>query len=200
MKPRISLATGALLLCTIGLIAADQPQKKPAMPPDQKAAMEAMARAATPGEPHKALASFVGKWDASIKTWMQPGAPPTESKGTATNTAILGGRFIQQSYDGQFMGQPFSGLGFWGYDNVKKQYVSSWMDTMTTGVMTMVGTHEGNAYAFKGSVADPATGKDTPMEEKWTVKDKDHHTFEMWGPGPDGKMVKMMEIAYTRKK
>ena len=23
--------------------------------------------------------------------------------------------------------------------------------------------------------------------------------FEMWTPGPDGKMVKMMEIAYSRK-
>ena len=33
-----------------------------------------------------------------------------------------------------------------------------------------------------------------------TVADNDHHTMEMWGQGPDGKPVKMMEIQYTRKK
>ena len=44
------------------------------------------------------------------------------------------------------------------------------------------------------------TGKDSPVEEKLTIVDKDHHTLEMWSPGPDGKMFKMMEIKYARKK
>jgi hypothetical protein len=47
---------------------------------------------------------------------------------------------------------------------------------------------------------DPVTTKDTPFEEKITLVDADHHTLEMWTPGPDGKMFKMMEIAYSRKK
>jgi hypothetical protein len=32
------------------------------------------------------------------------------------------------------------------------------------------------------------------------MADNDHHTFEMWGPDPTGKVFKMMEIQYTRKK
>ena len=41
---------------------------------------------------------------------------------------------------------------------------------------------------------------DAPIEEKVTIADKDHHTMEMWSPGPDGRMFKMMEIVYTRHK
>ena len=41
---------------------------------------------------------------------------------------------------------------------------------------------------------------DAKVDSKMTVTDKDHHTMEMWGPGPDGKMYKMMEIKYSRKK
>ena len=44
------------------------------------------------------------------------------------------------------------------------------------------------------------SGKDTPFEEHLTISDTDHHTLEMYGPAPDGKMVKMMEINYSRKK
>jgi hypothetical protein len=41
---------------------------------------------------------------------------------------VLGGRFVEQRYAGNFMGQPFSGLGYTGYDNYRKKYIGSWMD------------------------------------------------------------------------
>jgi hypothetical protein len=44
------------------------------------------------------------------------------------------------------------------------------------------------------------TGKPAPLKEKMTYVDNDHLLFEMWGPAPDGKTYKMMEINYTRKK
>jgi hypothetical protein len=44
------------------------------------------------------------------------------------------------------------------------------------------------------------TGKSLPMKEVMTLVDADHHNFEMWMTGPDGKMMKTMEIQYTRKK
>ena len=37
-------------------------------------------------------------------------------------------------------------------------------------------------------------------DQKITVIDDDHHLFEMFAPGPNGSMYKMMEITYTRKK
>ena len=115
---------------------------------------------------------------------------------------FMGCRFLEVLFVGTFMGQLFTGLGYTGYDNVTKKYVGTWMDSMGTGVMNYTGTMgaDGKSYVYTASMPDPTTGKMTTTKEKMTVTDADHHTFEMWGAGPDGKSFKMMEIAYTRKK
>ena len=38
-----------------------------------------------------------------------------------------------------------------------------------------------------------------PMTEILTYTDDDHFNFELHGPGPKGKVFKMIEIAYTRQ-
>jgi hypothetical protein len=196
----LALATGL----AVGAVAfaADQEKKKAAAPPDEKAAMEAMQKAATPGEAHKKLEAVVGTFDTKVKTWMDPSKPPEESTGTSENTWVLGNRYVQMKYQGTMMGQPFSGMGYQGYDNVTKKYVGTWMDTMGTGIMTTTGQADksGKTMTMTGSAADPVSGKMMKLTEKMTVTDNDHHSFEMWAPGPDGKPVKMMEIEYTRKK
>ncbi len=35
------------------------------------------------------------------------------------------------------MGMPFEGMGIDGYDNLAKQYVSTWVDNMGTGIMNI---------------------------------------------------------------
>jgi hypothetical protein len=47
---------------------------------------------------------------------------------------------------------------------------------------------------------DFMTGKKCEIKQVVSVVDNDHHVFEMWGPDPAGKVFKMMEIHYTRKK
>jgi hypothetical protein len=180
MKMKVWMALALLVACTS--VVADEPKKE--MPADQKAMMEAMMKAMTPGEPHKLLDNMVGTFDAKVSSWMQPGAPPMVSTGTSVNSWILGGRFVEQKFAGSFMGQPFNGIGYTGYDNVKKQYWGSWVDTMSTGVMMSTGStsDNGKTWKFTASMPDPMTGKDAPMEERVTVTDKDHHLFEMWSP------------------
>jgi hypothetical protein len=171
---------------------------KPAMDP---AMMEAMMSAGTPGDAHKKLDPFVGTWDTKISMWMMPGTDPMTHTGTSTNAWVMGGRYLEQRYKGDVMGMPFEGIGYTGYDNIKKQYWGTWMDSMSTGVMSSAGTaSDGKTFEFAATMADPMTGKDSTSTEKLTITDADHHTMEMWSPGPDGKLFKMMEIAYTRKK
>lgn len=198
MKLKVSLALALLVVCT-SVFAQDA--MKHEMSADQKAQMEAMMKAMMPGDAHKLLGNMVGTFDAKVTAWMMPGEPPMNSTGTAVNSWIMGNRFVEQKFTGSFMGQPFHGLGYTGYDNVKKAYWASWMDDMSTGVMNSVGTTAdgGKTWKFTAIMPDPMTGKDAPVEEHITIADKDHHTFEMWSPGPDGKMMKMMEIVYTRK-
>jgi hypothetical protein len=98
------------------------------------------------------------------------------------------------------MGQPFSGIGYTGYDNIQKRYVSTWMDNMSTGMMSTTGTGDETSMTFTGTSLDPLTGQSLPLEEKVTTIDADTFTMEMFGPDPSGKMFKMMEIRYERKK
>jgi hypothetical protein len=196
MNLKVWLATCAIVLSSLAAVAQEQK-----MSPEQKAAMEAMVKAATPGEAHKKLSSMAGTWNTQVTMWMQPGAPPQVSTGTSTNKWVLGGRWMQETFDGTFMGKPFHGVGYTGYDNVKEQYVGTWMDTASTAVMTSMGKAEDDkTYSFTSTIDDPLTKKPMDMKTKVTVTDKNHHTMEMWGPAPDGTQFKMMEITYTRKK
>src|SRR5258708_18150384 len=163
--------------------------------------MDGMMKAMTTGPQHKMLDGMVGDWNAKTTMRRQPGAPPALSEGTSENRWILGGRYVEQKFTGTFMGAPFSGVGYTGYDNVKKQYWGTWIDSMSTSVMHSIGsTTDGKSWTFDSTMADPMTGKDGPVQQKIAVVDHDHHVWEMWAPGPDGKMFKMMEITYTRKK
>jgi len=194
MKVQLSLAAALLFVCSMAL---GQEDKKPPMDP---AMMEAMMKAATPGAAHKSLEPFVGTWSAKVTSWMVPGAPPTVIEGTSECRWMMGGRYVEERFTGEFFGMPFEGLGHTGYDNVKKQYWATWMDNMSTGLMASTGTSDGKMWTYQGTAPDPMTGKDMSLSMKIAVTDADQHTMEMWGPGPDGKNFKMMEIVYTRKK
>jgi hypothetical protein len=196
MKRKACLA-GALLMLFSVAVFADQGDKKNDM---DAAMMEAMTKAATPGEPHKDLANYAGTWNTRINMWMAPGAPPMTSEGTSENKVIMG-RYLEQRFKGSFMGMPFEGLGYTGYDNIKKQYWGTWMDNMSTGTMVSTGwSPDKNTMMFTSMMPDPLTGKDTRVEQRITVKDPDHHVMEMWGAAPDGTLYRMMEITYARKK
>jgi len=199
MRSRILAAT-ILVAVTATLAFADDPKAKSAA--QQQAEMDAMMKAATPGDAHKKLSPMAGSWTAEVKMWMAPGAPPAAGSGAAENSWALDGRWLEQRFTGNFMGMPFTGVGYTGYDNIKKKYVGSWMDTMTTSMMISDGKADadGKSITFSSTMDDPMTGKTSPVKEKVTVVDADHHMLEMWGAGPDGKMFKMMEINYTRKK
>jgi Protein of unknown function (DUF1579) len=199
MRCRILAATVLITFTTTLATAADDPKASAAK---HQAEMEAMMKAATPGDAHKKLGAMVGTFNTDVKMWMDPGAPPTVGSGVAENTWALDGRFVEQRFNGTFMGMPFHGIGYTGYDNLKKHYIGSWMDNMTTSMMVSSGTasSDGKSITFTSTMDDPMTGKSSEVKETVTVVDNDHHTLEMWGAGPDGKMYKAMEINYTRKK
>jgi hypothetical protein len=193
------LAAIAVLLVAGVLPAAAQQDKQ--MSAEEKAAMEAWMKYATPGPKHKLLEPFVGTWSVTTTWWQAPGAPPSTSQGTSENTWVLGGRFLQQKVTSEMMGQPFEGIGYTGYDNYKKHFVGTWMDSMGTMVMVSSGHADasGKVLTFTGKIDDVVAGKTVTVREITRVVDNNHHVFEMYGPDPSGKEFKTMEIAYTRK-
>jgi hypothetical protein len=175
-------------------------KEPPKMTPEQQAEMEAYVKAGTPGAPHQALAAQVGTYDLKVKNWHEPGGPAVEETGTATRKMELEGRVLTEDFTGSMMGQPFTGHGMTGYDNVSGKYWSTWNDSMSTGIMVSQGSCDAQKVCnFSGTWNDPI--KKGPVKARFTSRwtSPTVEIFEMYGPGKDGKEMKMMEITYTKK-
>jgi hypothetical protein len=168
--------------------------------PDQAAMMKKWMEYMTPGDMHKMLASFNGKWEGEVTMWMDPSAPPTKSKTTATNTMIVGGRYQEATHSGNFGGMPFEGKSIIGYDNIKKVFVSSWVDNMGTGIMVLEGPYDPKTktITMRGKMTDPMSGTETQVREVFRIVDDKHQVMEMYNTYADGKEMKSMEIKYSR--
>jgi len=197
MRHRMFAAALALFASTAAF-AADAP--KPTA--DQQAMMEKMTKASTPGPQHALLAKLAGNWDCVVKYQMDPSQPAQTENSTAIVTTMMDGRYIQEVATGQMMGQPFNGMGIYGFDNVMGKFVSTWVDNMGTGIMNSVGTADaaGKTITWIGTMSDPMTGKPSKERMVTTIVDDNHHTMEMYGVPPGGKKeMKMMTLEYTRK-
>lgn len=198
----VSLAMLSMALFAAAGNAAPKDKMKK-MSPEEQAMMEKAMKLGAPSDAHKALEPFVGKWTNSAKFWMKPGDKAQESTGTNENTWILGGRFLRQDYKGSMNGQPFEGLGITGYDNVRAEYQSIWLDNMMTGIMVANGNYDAAAKSVNtaGEMSCPMTGeKNRWYRSEWKTIDNDKHTYTSYGKGPDGKEFKNMEISFTRAK
>jgi hypothetical protein len=193
-------AVCAVLALALSAAAQEKPTTPPAMSAEEKAAMEAMEKMATPGPAHEAIADMAGTWDAEVTMYWGP--TPSKSKGVSENRLVLGGRWVEQRFKSEMGGQPFEGIGYTGYDNFKKKYMGTWMDNMSTAVMLSEGTFDaaGKVMTSTSTMDDVVTGKSTTTRMTSTIVTPDHHHFEMFGPGPDGKEMKQMEIHYHRRK
>src|SRR5262249_28340596 len=111
-------------------------------------------------------------------------------------------RYLEEDFKGTFMNQPFSGLGIDGYDNARKKFFFTWVDTMGTGLIRGEGTCDTAACKvinFTSMETDPATGKERKERTVLRIDGENKHTLEMYGSGAAGKEYKMMENVYTRK-
>jgi len=162
--------------------------------------MKKAEAAGKPGPGHKALEHFVGNWKAEVKCWMEPGEPPHVSQATAKGSWTMNGRFLQEDFQGEMMGQPFHGRTVLGYDNFRQIFQSVWISDMQTSMFRTEGKGENDNKVIKleGTSSCPATGRTAiPMKVVLRVLGPDKHTFEMFD-GSRGENAKTMEITYTR--
>lgn len=168
---------------------------------DMQAIMKIYQKMGTPGAPHKRLAKLEGSWITRTKGWMEPDKPPVESTGACRQKMILDGRFLQQEYTGKMMGSPFKGINLIGYDNHTKKYVSTWIDSMSTGIYFFEGTASpnGKTVTQESRYDDPVRG---PMSWRSVsrIVNADTMAYEMFITAKGGKEEKMMEMTLTRKK
>ena len=156
---------------------------------------------AVPDSHHARLADFVGSWNIHTRFWRQPDMEPLESDGTAELRLILGGRFLEQRQEGTLLGKHTSGIGYVGYDNAKGRYTSLWLDDLGTAVLQTEGPPDrsGKVIRTHGMIDDAATGKPLRIEEAMSLVGPDRFTYEAWTGPPGGKLMRVMQIVYSRR-
>jgi hypothetical protein len=193
---------------TVGSPAGAGPQMTKA---DMDKMMAQMMELSKLNENHKLLASLDGTWNCNVKMWMDgdTSKKPDVSKSTAVRKSIMDGRYVIMDVtgkmempgpDGKKKEMTFKGQGTEGYDNVKKKFVGTWIDSMGTGVMMSEGDYDPatKTFTYTGEI-EAMPGMKQKIREVVKLTDKDHMDFE-WYEDRGGKEVKTMEINYTRKK
>jgi hypothetical protein len=169
---------------------------------DQEEMMKKWQAFMTPGDEHALLKEREGTWNMTVKMWMDPSAPPTVSEGTSVLKMIRGGRYLVDHTKSTFDGMPFEGMSVVGYDNMKKKFVSNWIDNMGTGIMSGQGTYDKSTKTLNYEMMGPdvMSGKYEKMRSVEKLLSKDEWVAEMFRVLPDGKEIKSMEITYKRVK
>jgi hypothetical protein len=182
---KILIALSALLATSFGFSTQD-PQDPMEMP--------------KPGAEHKLLTRHAGDWDAVV-IMAGPDGNEVREKASMSTRVVPGGFHTIDEFRGSYMGMPFTGHGTNSYCQARNKYVVSWLDSMTSSPLTLMGDYDqkANTMTLTGEALG-MTGKMEPCKTVTYFKDADHYAFEMFGPGPDGDMMRMIRIEYTRKK
>ena len=179
-------------------IATEEPVIEP--PLDSAAQMKAWIAYATPGSPHKMMADETGTWNCDMTFWMEPNGKPEKATSIAAIKMILGGRYQESNYSGTMMGQPFEGKSTLAYNNASKEFTTTFIDNMGTGILVATGKYDEKSKSteFKGEIVNPLNGKKTPYREIYTIVDATTRKMEMFDV-KNGAEYKSMEIIMKKK-
>lgn len=185
---------------------AQEPAQEPGpdmSPEAQMELMQAMMKMGAPGEEHKAMKSWVGNWNAEMKMRMSPEADWETYKGKAKIQSALGGRYMIEKFEanlGPMMGE-MEGLLIFGYNNLTKQYESSWRDNWSTWASTATGfQNEEGMYEMSGLMKDLVTPEGRHTHYTTGFVTEDHMVMHMYDTIPPHGDVKVMQIDYYRVK
>ena len=115
----------------------------------------------------------------------------------------MDGRYTKVETQGEIpnMG-PFQGFGIYGFNNVTRQFVASWVDNCGTGIMHATGdlSSDRKVLTMTYTYNCPIRKGPAKMREVQTHKDDNHSTLEMFATDPrTGKEFRMMELSMHRQ-
>lgn len=196
---RARLAVGAVLLVTTTAFATAAAVRQDGEV-DMEEMMARMMELAAPGPEHAELMELAGKWTESYRMrFGDPTQPWMETTGTSESKPMLGGRYLFQTIQMDMMGMPMECLQILGYDKLKDEYTSLWMDSMSTWWVTSTGkeTSDGTVE-FKGTMRDVAGERPFRMVVRNTSADETK--IEMYDTIPPHGEVLVMENTSQRKR
>lgn len=165
--------------------------------------MKGWMEACTPNQFHERLGKRVGEWDIEFTMIPGPGMPPMVTRGTAKISWLFQGRWLKEEFKSTLMGMPFEGFSLMGYSNFKKKYVGTWVDSMSTSLLSFEGNpgKDGKTLFLSGAMDEPMTGEHDKLCRMITREvGDDEFVFEMHDMSIGEADTKVFWIKYTRKK
>ena len=152
-----------------------------------------------PTQEHTKLQELAGTWNVDCEFYMDPSQPPMKVQGKETVEAF-GQFWIQSVFECEMFGAPFRGRSTLGYDPESKQYISTWIDTMSPMFFLLKGKYDasGKVLETRGRGYDCMMHRETDYRTRDETKSKDEHVFEMFMTLPDGSETKMFTHRYRR--
>ena len=188
----------SLLMClalVVGLASPAASQEQSGVAPNDE--MKAWMEAGTPNENHALLNYMVGKWRCTAEMF---GPMASVSQGKCESRWILDNRYVETSYQGDMMDMPYSGAGVTGYDNIKKKFFSTWLDSMSTSLFIQYGHYDPakKTFTYAGKFDDPMGGV---QKSKTTIQlvSNDKHIMTMYHGKDPANLPKVMKITYERE-
>jgi hypothetical protein len=172
------------------------------IPQNAEEKLAILLQSGQPGEQHEKLEPLVGTWTFTSKAWMDPDQPPMETRGTIERQWVLGGRFLEEKWEGA-AGEGLPGLearGLIGYDNAQQKYTYVWLCNMATGTAIGLGdTDSQGGFTFQTEMFCPLRKRTVKGQDEIRFESEDRMVLESYEV-EDGKKQKMMEIIAVRKK
>lgn len=104
---------------------------------------------------HQWLAELSGAWSGTVRTWLDPTAPPLENTVTGTFRRAFDGPTVVHEYSSHVGDKRSDGMMIVGTDIETNQPSLTWVDTFHTGgnVMTLRTTAGSEELTFAGAYA-----------------------------------------------
>lgn len=169
-----TLLLTTLIMCLLCCHEATFAQESPAMP--------------KPTQEHNWLHQFIGEWTTASKATMLPDQPPMQCSGTMSSRQ-LGGFWVLNEMKGEWAGDPMTGIQTLGYDEGKKKYAGTWVDSATAFMWRYEGSVDASGKVLTLDADGPnfmGDGKLTKFQDVYEFKSTDEILLTSRMLGTDG--------------
>lgn len=152
-------------------------------------------------EGHTLLRAFVGLWSGPTKLWLDPAAPPEETRSTLHAELLLGGRWLRLSYRGVSFAKPHAGEMLLGFHKDAGELELAWIDSAHTGSAIMFSKGKLGAAGVVDVLGGYLAG-----EERWGWRSvlhcptPDELVIEAFNVSPQGEEERAMLSRLTRER
>jgi hypothetical protein len=150
--------------------------------------------------PHALLATFVGDWVGTTRTWFTPDGLVDESETAGTVRSVLGGRFVVHEYRGSLVGEEMEGRATLGFDLARNRFVCAWVDSAHNGTAVMLSEGEAEVTEDVSVLGSYDAGEGPPWGWRTTFArpSPDELVISHFNIPPGGEEYLGVETRYSR--